>query len=114
MLKSYIQNKLNEKEQSILRDLSRKYFNKLTQLSREDNEKSLELIRSTGITITTINDPDQIDKFNRAGEKARRSLVGKLYDQELLKKIEDTLTEYRVRESENMKPDSPKLKGTVQ
>jgi TRAP-type C4-dicarboxylate transport system substrate-binding protein len=92
-------NKLSESEKKIILDLSRKYFGQLTNLSREDNQKSLDLLKEAGIIFTTIKDPKILEGFNKSGQKARRDLIGKLYDQELLLKVERLVEEVRAKEA---------------
>ncbi len=87
--------KLSPEQQNILKFFSQKYLRQLTQLSREDNQKSLDLIQKSGIQFTQITDKKQLEDFDNAGEKARRSLVGKLYDQQFLTQVEGYLIDYR-------------------
>jgi len=87
--------KLTPEQQNILKYFSAKYLRQLTKLSREDNAKSLELIKKAGIQFTNISDKTQLSDFVKAGKKARQALVGKLYDQSFLDKIEGYLEEYR-------------------
>ncbi len=87
--------KLSPEQQNILKFFSHKYLRQLTQLSREDNQKSLDLIQKSGIQFTQITDKKQLEDFDTAGEKARRSLVGKLYDQQFLTQVEGYLIDYR-------------------
>jgi TRAP-type C4-dicarboxylate transport system substrate-binding protein len=87
--------KISPDQQKILKDVSREYLGKLTALSRQDNEKSLKLIEDAGIKFTRIADQNQIAKFYETGEEARQSLVGKLFDQELLDRVEKRLDDYR-------------------
>lgn len=88
-------NKLSDEQKEILKRLSKEYFGQLTQLSRKDNEESLKLLKETGITFTSIDDKSKIDSFNASGKKARRDLIGKLYDEEFLLKVEGMLDKYR-------------------
>lgn len=90
--------KLTEEQQKILKDLSFEYLGKLTQQSRQDNVKSLELIKQTGIQFTELKDQDKISSFYELGENARNSLVGKLYDQKLLDQVENSLKEFRSKQ----------------
>jgi TRAP-type C4-dicarboxylate transport system substrate-binding protein len=92
-------NRLEEAEQKVLRELSKKYFGELTKLSREDNEKSLALLKEAGIVFTEISNPDKIEGFYQSGKKARRDLVGKLYDEEFLVKVESLVAEVRTKEA---------------
>ncbi len=87
--------KLSPEHQTKLRELSLQYFSKLTGMSREDNEKSLKLIKEEGIKFTEITDKKQIDSFYASGRQARRSLVGKLYDEQLLNRVENSLEDFR-------------------
>ena len=87
--------KLTPEQQNILKYFSSKYLRQLTKLSREDNEKSLELIKKAGIKFTTINNKEQVKSFSEAGKKARQSLVGKLFDQDFLNKVENYVLDYR-------------------
>ncbi len=87
--------KLSPEQQNILKYFSTKYLRQLTQLSREDNAKSLELIKKVGIIFTNITDANQLQSFNEAGKKARQSLVGKLFDQEFLTQVENYVLDFR-------------------
>jgi len=87
--------KLSPADQAMLRRLSRKYFGELTRLSREDNQKSLNLIREAGIKFTQIKDETKKADFYASGEKARRLLIGKLYDADFLNKVEGKINEFR-------------------
>jgi TRAP-type C4-dicarboxylate transport system substrate-binding protein len=110
LLDKRIFNKLSEAQRSILKTLSLKYFDKLTRLSREDNEKSLELIKATGITFTSITDQEELAKFYQAGKDARRDLLGKLFSRELLEEVELSLETFRSSESEIKAPASLKIR----
>lgn len=89
-------NRLDQQQQRILKDLARQYFDKLTDLSRKDNAKSLDLIKQAGIQFTENTDKAQLAKFNDTGKRARRNLVGKLYDQAFLERVESLVQEFRV------------------
>lgn len=92
-------NKLDASEQSTLRELSQKYFGTLTRLSREDNQKSLDLLKEAGIVFTSLKDKKNIDGFYDAGKIARRDLIGKLYDEKFLLKVENLVAEVRAKEA---------------
>lgn len=87
--------KLSPDQQKLLKTEGRKYFNKLTRLSRKDNETSRAEMFAQGLKKTTITDPAVRASFDRMGEKTRRSLVGKLYDQQLLQDVEQALKDFR-------------------
>ena len=88
-------NKLSESHQEIIKNLSREYFGELTVRSRQDNAKSRELLKETGITFTKIEDQSKIESFYESGKKARRDVIGKLYDEDFLLKIEGLLADFR-------------------
>jgi TRAP-type C4-dicarboxylate transport system substrate-binding protein len=87
--------KLSDSQQEKLKKLSREYFGQLTLMSRKDNKESLELLKETGITFTTIDDQNKIDSFYESGKSARRDLIGKLYDEDFLLKVEGMLDKFR-------------------
>jgi TRAP-type C4-dicarboxylate transport system substrate-binding protein len=86
--------KMPESYQTILREQGKKHMRKLVELSRQDNEKSIELMRNNDIEIISVP-PENLEEFYSAGQQARQNLVGKLYPQELLDRVENLLTEYR-------------------
>lgn len=88
-------NKLSEADQAVVIDLSEKYFRELTLRSRKDNQSSLQLMKESGITVTSLDDPDKLQGFYKSGNIARRSLVGKLYEEDLLKQVDQLLEDFR-------------------
>jgi len=94
-------NKLSDTQKEALKKLSREYFGQLTQLSRKDNAESLKLLKETGITFTTIEDQNKIDNFYESGKIARRDVIGKLYDEEFLLKVEGLLDKFRSEQASN-------------
>lgn len=91
--------KLPDEYQNILKEKGQEYMTKLVQLSREDNEKSIELMKNNGIKIVNVPEKN-LPEFFEAGIRARKSLVGKLYSQQLLNKVEIALTEFRKEKGE--------------
>ena len=80
--------------QDILVNNGRTYMAKLTKLSREDNDKSVEILKKAGITFLKA-EPKDLEYYLEAGRKSRRMLVGKLYSEELLNRVENALAEFR-------------------
>lgn len=72
-----------------------KYFTELVRLSRGDNQKSIDEMLKYGIKMEKIGDPAILSNFEDIGKKARRDLVGKLYDEKLLNDVEAAVLEYR-------------------
>jgi TRAP-type C4-dicarboxylate transport system substrate-binding protein len=87
--------KLDAEQQKILKEKGKQYFDQLTQLTRKDNVDSINEMIKAGIERIEINDPETVKSFESIGKQARQALVGKLYDQDLLDEIENTVLEYR-------------------
>ncbi len=85
--------------QEILVRNGRLYMKKLTAKSREDNVKSLETMKQNGLTI--VEPPSQKDllEYEEIGRKARRFLVGKLFTEDLLNRVEKELADFRAAHS---------------
>lgn len=81
--------------QEILLRNGKKYMAALTQKSREENAASIETLKRTGIQIIEVKDQKLYQEFDEIGRSARRSLVGKLYDQAYLDRVEKTLADFR-------------------
>ena len=88
-------NKLSDDQQKILKEEGKKYFSKLTQLSRQDNEKAKKTMFDYGMKKTELTDQALYTEFETRGKAARNALVGELYDQQLLNDVETALKEYR-------------------
>ncbi len=81
--------------QEILIRNGRKYMRKLVELSRQENEKAIETLKKNGITVTNPPSKKLLDEYDEIGKKARRMLIGKLFSNEWLDKVEKALNEYR-------------------
>ncbi|MCS7230439.1 MAG: TRAP transporter substrate-binding protein DctP [Candidatus Kryptonium sp.] len=81
--------------QDILIRNGKKYMRRLVELSRKDNEKAVETLKKNGIIITNPPSKKLLEEYDEIGRKARRMLVGKLFTEEWLNKIEKALEEYR-------------------
>ncbi len=90
---------LPEDLQEILLRNGRKYMRMLTERSREENASSIKTLEKNGIQITDISSPRILKAYNDAGQNARQSLVGELYDQAFLDRIEKILADYRAQHS---------------
>jgi TRAP-type C4-dicarboxylate transport system substrate-binding protein len=87
--------KIPEEYQMILKKLGKKYLQKLTHLSREDNETSIETLKENGIKVSSAQDAATLAIYNEVGAQARRELVGKFYSQDLLDRFESALNTFR-------------------
>ncbi|HLB01322.1 MAG TPA: hypothetical protein VJO14_08050, partial [Bacteroidota bacterium] len=64
-------------------------------LSRADNRNALETLRKNGIIFTALTSKDEAESYALTGRAARGMLVGKLYDADLLGRLEAALESYR-------------------
>ena len=81
--------------QEILLRNGRLYVAKLTQLTREDNKNSLTELKKRGITVLTA-DPKELQDYIEVGRRARRALVGKLFSEDFLNRVEKSVADYRL------------------
>lgn len=81
--------------QEILLRNGKKYLRKLVELSRQENAKAIETLKKNGIIITEPPSKKLLDEYDEIGKRARRMLVGRLFTEEWLNRIEKSLEEYR-------------------
>jgi len=88
--------KISPASQKIMLEVANKEHDKLMKVTRQEDEKSLELLKKEGITIvpTDLKNKDQLYVFD-ASKKVREELVGKLYSKELLDRTLMLIDEYR-------------------
>lgn len=86
--------KLPSDLQDILLRNGKIYFKRLTESSRKDNADAIEIMKKRGITLigATSNDYQYYVDVCRT---ARRKLVGKVYSEDFLNRIEQTIEDYR-------------------
>jgi TRAP-type C4-dicarboxylate transport system substrate-binding protein len=81
--------------QEILLRNGKKYMRKLVELSREENKKAIETLKKNGIMITEPPSKKVLNEYDEVGKKIRRALVGKVFSQDWLDKVEKAVEEYR-------------------
>jgi TRAP-type C4-dicarboxylate transport system substrate-binding protein len=81
--------------QEILLRNGKKYMRKLVELSREENKKAIETLKKNGIMITEPPSKKVLNEYDEVGKKIRRALVGKVFNQDWLDKVEKAVEEYR-------------------
>lgn len=84
--------------QQILLKNGKKYMDKLTNLSRQENKTSIAEIQKRGIVILKA-DPKDIQTYVEVGRKSRRSLIGKMYTEQFLNSVEKTVDDVREKNS---------------
>jgi len=88
-------NKLSDTDKDIMLKAGKKYFRKLTLLSRADNKKSITTLKKHKIIFTDPESKETIKIFENMGKEARISMVGKLYSEKLMKEVENAIAEFR-------------------
>jgi len=81
--------------QEILLRNGRKYLSVLTQKSRDENAAAIQTMKKNGVQLIEVNAAAMLQEFAAIGKKARQSLVGKLFDQDFLNRVEKTVTDFR-------------------
>jgi TRAP-type C4-dicarboxylate transport system substrate-binding protein len=81
--------------QEILVRNGRKYMADLTRRSREENAASIQTLKKNGIQWVEVTDKKTLQDFQTTGRTARQSLVGKMYDQVFLERVEKILADFR-------------------
>lgn len=79
--------------QEILLRNGKLYMRKLTELTRQD--KSIETLKKNGITVVDPPSKEVVASYEEIGKKARRLLVGKLFTEDLMNRVEKALADYR-------------------
>jgi TRAP-type transport system periplasmic protein len=89
-------NKISPSSQKIIMDIASTEHDRITKVSRQEDERSMQLLKKEGIVIvpTDVKNKDQLYVFE-ASKKVREDLVGKLYPRPLLDRTRGILDEYR-------------------
>jgi TRAP-type C4-dicarboxylate transport system substrate-binding protein len=90
---------LPDDERKILVELSAQHVKRLNQLSDADNDKALASLRKQGLRLAAKPGADVYARYAELGRAARRDLVGRLYSQDLLDKVEKELAAFRARKT---------------
>ncbi len=86
---------LSPDEQKVLRETTRAYQNDLIQNIRKDNDRALEALqKKAGIEVVKFEESDR-DAWDALAVETHNALVGEIYSQEFLDKINALLQEYR-------------------
>lgn len=83
-----------EMQQTLL-EISRRKLRELTILSRKNNEKAIEQMVKSGITLNDPPDAEEMERFRQVGERLKKRLSGELYSPELLGEVESALDDFR-------------------
>jgi TRAP-type transport system periplasmic protein len=83
--------------QEILVRNGKKYMRELTLKSRKENAEAIETLKKNGVQVIEANSPQAMKDYQEAGKRARQSLVGQLYDQAFLDRVEKTINDFRLQ-----------------
>jgi len=92
-----IWDKISPGSQKIILDISRKEHEKVVSTMRQDNAKSLALLKKSGVRVVRRDEGNAKDGdyIFAAAKKVRDGMVGKLYSRELLDRTLALVEEYR-------------------
>jgi TRAP-type C4-dicarboxylate transport system substrate-binding protein len=76
-----------ENYRAIVKAACSKYFEKLTQLSRKENDDALNVLKKQGVVFTEIKDPADLKEFDAVSLKTSTDLIGKYYDKPMLDRM---------------------------
>jgi TRAP-type C4-dicarboxylate transport system substrate-binding protein len=86
--------RLSAPDRKALLDSARAHLRTLNELTRRQNQEALKTLAKQGLQLLEPA-PGVQASFEEAGRKARRELVGRLYSQDLLERVERSLGEFR-------------------
>ena len=92
-----IWDKISPGSQKIILDIARKEHEKIVSTIRQDNAKSLVLLKKSGVHVVRSDEGNAKDGdyILAAAKKVREGMVGKLYSRELLNRTLALVEEYR-------------------
>ena len=85
--------KLSPEYQETLKRIGAESMKKLLAVIKADNLKAEEILEKNGVRWTPQPDQENLKKFQQVGLKARKSLSGKMFPPELLRKVLGYLAE---------------------
>ncbi|MBW2636969.1 MAG: TRAP transporter substrate-binding protein DctP [Deltaproteobacteria bacterium] len=91
-----IWNKISPESKGKIMEIAKGFHDKFNRTTKEENARSIELLKQSGISVVSVDiDNEQMQFILDASKRARESLVGTLYPQELLDQTLSYLDEYR-------------------
>ena len=87
--------KLLPEDQKALKEIAARHLRELTLLSREDNDKSIEVMKKYGLKVINITDPAKVEEFRNVGVSIRKELTGKLFPPGLVNGMAKDLEVFR-------------------
>lgn len=88
--------KISPESQKKILSICQPYFDELSARSREQDKKSVEILKKSGIEVVAFEpDSGTLEFIFETSKKARENLVGVLFSRELLDRTMGILEEYR-------------------
>jgi len=88
-------NRLPDKHKKAVRDISKRYMEKLVQKIQEDNNQSITVMKQNGLKITPLPNGSELEQFYAVGREVQEQLNGKLYGQAVLDQVKAHLKAIR-------------------
>jgi TRAP-type transport system periplasmic protein len=88
---------LSPEHQKVLADTTTQLSRELLVATREDNRKAYEAMKKLGIQVTRQPTAEEMAELVNTSKQVRQKLVGRLYPQELLDRVEGLIAEYRAQ-----------------
>ncbi|MFO1518254.1 MAG: TRAP transporter substrate-binding protein DctP [bacterium] len=86
--------------QALLKTTAAKYSGKLIQAIRQDNARSVDTLKKNGIQMVPVAPADKAE-LEKISLEVRPKLVGKLYSQDLLNRVQGYIDEFRKSHASN-------------
>jgi TRAP-type transport system periplasmic protein len=90
---------LPEKDRRVLVSVSAAQIGRLNALTAVENEKALKAMEKQGLTMDPMPGAATMRRYAELGREARGDLVGRLFSEDLLDRVEKELAGYRARAS---------------
>lgn len=84
--------------QEILIRNGRIHISKLSKLSRKENADAIRELRKRGITMLAATEKD-LQEYVEVGSRSRRALVGRMYSEDFLNRVEKAIADFRKAKS---------------
>jgi TRAP-type C4-dicarboxylate transport system substrate-binding protein len=85
---------LSEKNQAIMREVTRKFSSELIRLARKENTEALKILKKNGIMFEKPS-PAQIISLQQNAKTIYQKHMGEIYSADLFQKVQDLLLAYR-------------------
>lgn len=87
--------KIPAQYQDTVLSICKKHLKGLTNLTRADNQEAIKVMADNGIEMIDPPVGKEKEEFETVGAKVKKELIGTLYDETLLKRVEKELEAFR-------------------